>query len=245
MRAGDLVGRLGGDEFAVLLPQVEDHRQAEAIGQRILASLREPLSWKGMELECRGSIGIALFPDHGRDRGELFKSADLALYKAKADGRNARATYVPSLRRERERHLEMLADVRTAIATDRIIPFYQPVIEIASGRVSGFEALMRWEHPQRGLQMPGAIAAAFDDPDVGCALGDRIRQRVMRDMRLWCDTGIAFGRIGLNVAEPEFQRGCLGERILKDMADHGLQSRHLVVEVTENRVAVTQRRSCA
>lgn len=234
LRERDFVARLGGDEFAVLLVDIEDSRDAEAIGERILSAMREPISWDGATLECKGSIGIAIFPEHGRGRSQLFKSADLALYKAKADGRNSCFLYAPSLSRERERRIEVLGHVRTALATDRIVPFYQPVIEIESGCVSGFEALLRWVHPTKGLQLPGTIASAFNDPEVGCALGDRMRLCVMRDMARWRDAGIAFGRIGINVAEPEFQRGDLGERILSDLDRHGLSAQQLVVEVTEN-----------
>ena len=217
VRNNDVVARLGGDEFAVLLADAESDHDAKAICRRILDAFREPIAWKGALLECRASIGIAMFPEHGQRRGDLAKSADLALYKAKADGRNNCAVFEPAMLRDREHRLEALAHVRTALAQDCVHPYYQPVVEIATGRVSGFESLMRWEHPRRGLQLPGAVASTFDDPEVGCAIGDRMRMRVMQDMRRWCDAGVEFGRIGINVAEPEFQRGGLGNRILGDL----------------------------
>ena len=121
--------------------------------------------------------------------------------------------YAPALLRERDRRVEVLAHARDAIANDCILAFHQPKIEIASGRVSGFEALLRWHQPPRGLQLPGTIASAFDDSEVGCPIGDRMRHCLLDDKRRWTGDGVPFGRIGLDVLEPEFQRGDLGAAI--------------------------------
>ncbi len=234
VRDNDFVARLGGDEFAVILPSIASPNDTLVPAERILTRLREPIAWQELRLECKGSVGIATFPHHDVNQTGLYKSADLALYKAKGDGRNQSVLFAPALRLARERRDDTLAVARTALDENWIVPFYQPVIELASGRVSGFEALLRWRHPSEGLKLPGTIAPAFDDFELGCALGDRMRSWVLADMHRWRTEGVAFGRIGLNVSEPEFRRGELAQRILRDLSTLRIPTRELVLEVTEN-----------
>ncbi len=230
----DSVARLGGDEFAVLLPDLVERSDALVPAHRIVAALRSPIPWRNTDLECRCSIGIAVFPDDGAEQEELTKAADLALYQAKQDGRNGCKLFTPVIRAERERWLGALDVARQALRDDQVVPFYQPVIDLRSGRVSGFEALLRRRTPDGVVEGPGGIAAAFDDGEIGCAIGDRMRERVLRDRRTWRADGSAYGRVGLNLSEPEFRRGGLAARVLSSLADAGIAMGELVLEVTEN-----------
>ena len=234
VRKSDFVARLGGDEFAVIFNGVDNPDDTLVPAERILSRLRETIIWQDLRFECKGSVGIATFPHHDLSQTGLYKSADLALYKAKADGRNQSVLFAPALRLERERCDHKLTVARMALDENWITPFYQPVIELATGRVSGFEALLRWRHPVKGLQLPGTIAPAFDNFELGCAIGDRMRSWVLADMHQWHSEGVPFGRIGLNVSEPEFRRGELADRILRGIAKLGILTSELVLEVTEN-----------
>ncbi len=233
LRASDTVARLGGDEFAVLLTGIVT-REITQLVERISFKLNAPVTFEGRRIVCHASIGVALHPDHGDDAAALMKSADLALYAAKKNGRARHEVFAPSIRSSAEQRNGVAWQARSALDEDRVEPFYQPVVRLDSGEVSGFEALLRWRHPTIGPQPPAAILSAFDDPDLAIALGDRMMARIVADMSGLRDAAVAFGRIGWNVSEAEFRRGDLEERVLQPLADAGVEPSRFVLEVTEN-----------
>lgn len=230
--AENVVARLGGDEFAIVLGRAE-RAEAEAFAQRLVEAMRLAVPFRNQTLVARASIGLALAPEHDSLPGELVKDADLALYAAKEGGRNRAVVYDPSLRERFETRVQLLRDVSVALAQDLIRPHYQPKFCLATGAVVAFEALARWQHPERGLSTPAAFGEAFDDPDLAVAIGEAMLERIAADMRGWLDAGLPFGRVAVNFAPAEFRRVDCAPRVLATLARAGVPPHRLDVEVTE------------
>ena len=232
-RADDLVARLGGDEFAVILNGVRGEAEVSSAVESLMAALRRPWIHAGMVLDCDASIGASLFPKDGETRAELMKHADIALYVAKAAGRGNLKLFQPAMRAEMQNRISMLALARDAIEKNWIVPFYQPKIDLKTGELSGFEALLRWHHPGKGFQSPDTIAAAFEDLTIATGLSDRMIEAVILDMRDWLQRGIAFGHVAINAAAAEFRNGDFAERLLERLAAADVPARFVQLEVTE------------
>jgi len=226
------VARLGGDEFAVIFPKVENYRVWKAIVEQLLAQVTGAMSHDGREVEVSLSAGAALAFSDGESPEELHKSADLALYAAKGEGPGRVSFFMPALREAAERDKQMLADARIALEEDRIVPFYQPKVCLRTGALTGFEALLRWQHFQ-GLRSPFAIHAALEDAGLSVQLTDRVLERVILDMRRWRDEGLVFGRIAINGSPGDFRRGDFADRILGRLEEAGLDPSTIELEVTE------------
>jgi len=178
-------------------------------------------------------MGAALFPDHGKQPEDLLKSADIALYAAKSSRRGQAVTFEPAHRAELQQRQSMIALARNALAGDRILPFYQPKVNLADGTVHGFEALLRWRHDSRGIQLPATIGAAFEDLELAAAISDRIIDQVILDMRGWLDQGIAFGHVAVNAGAAEFRSDSFAESVLERLERADIPSRCFNLEVTE------------
>uniref|UniRef100_UPI000FE2B467 PAS domain S-box protein n=1 Tax=Falsirhodobacter deserti TaxID=1365611 RepID=UPI000FE2B467 len=229
-----VTARLGGDEFAVLLPDVGGEDDVRAMAQAILAHMHEPLSDQGNALDCRTSIGGALAAcGTEEDPEELRKRSDLALYASKAAGRGIFTMFRPAMREDQQIVASALRVAGQAVAFDWITPHYQPKVDLRSGRLSGFEALLRWHHPLNGIQPPQMIAPAFDNTDLGISIGVRIRSCVYQHLRSWLDTGTEIGRIAINASSAEFRRDDYAEKVLDELDRAGIPTRCLEVEVTE------------
>jgi EAL domain-containing protein (putative c-di-GMP-specific phosphodiesterase class I) len=212
---------------------VETESELAAFGEKMFEALHEPCFHEGKLLECRASVGASLFPRHGSGPGDLLKAADLALYVAKSSGRGTLRMFEASMRAETQRRNSMISLARRALTDDLIVPHYQPKVELASGRVAGFEALLRWQHPRHGLQMPDSIKAAFEDPNLAAEISDRMIDRVLADVGDWLKAGVEFGHVAINSAAAEFRRGDFAERLLERMDAASIPHRCIQLEVTE------------
>lgn len=233
VRADDMVARLGGDEFAVLLQGAAGKEEVEAAVKAFVARLMLPCEFDGKLLDIRTSIGASTFPIHGRTRSELMKHADIALYAAKASGRGALRIFQPAMRASAQKRLSMLGLARDAIRENRIVANYQPKVDLRTGRLDGFEALLRWKHPTKGLQTPDTIAAAFQDGVLAADISDRMIETVITDMRRWTDGGICFGHVAINAAAAEFKSGAFADKLLNGLHQANLPTSRLQLEVTE------------
>jgi diguanylate cyclase (GGDEF)-like protein/PAS domain S-box-containing protein len=233
LRKGDFVARLGGDEFAVILHDVPNEKTLEAAAQALHERLSGPWVHEGRISDLRISIGSSLYPRHGHEASLLLKNADVALYAAKTAGRGRTAVFAPKMRAATERHSAMLAMARTAVADDLIVPYYQPKVDLEAGRVVGFEALLRWRHPSRGIQAPASIAAAFEDVEIAARITERMIERTVADVARWRDRGVDFGHVAINAAAADFRKGDFAEQLLERIHAAGVPAHCFQVEVTE------------
>ncbi|RYE64721.1 MAG: phosphodiesterase [Oxalobacteraceae bacterium] len=231
--AGATVARLGGDEFAVILPNLSEADASAETVNRILKGVGDSLRIEESVMDVSLSAGAAMWPNDGATAENVMKCADLALYTAKSEGSGSVRGFKPAMRDRIEDRNRMLRDAREALHDDRVVPFYQPKVALASGQVVGFEALLRWHHHRSGLQPPAAIEAAFEDSSLSTHLTDRMLDRVLVDMAGWLDQGHSFGRIAINGSPADFRRDDFADRILTRCHDMGVSPSLLELEVTE------------
>ncbi|NJL07800.1 MAG: EAL domain-containing protein [Methylacidiphilales bacterium] len=231
LREADVLARLGGDEFAVLLTGAPNQRSAViAFVQRIIDSLAPPCEVEGQTLAISTSIGIALAPEHGVSPDELIKNADLALYRAKGDGRNGYAIYDPTMTVHATARQELERDLRRAIANDEMELHYQPQIEAKTGRVSGAEALLRWRHPTRGFIPPSEFIPIAEETGLIECIGEWVLHAACTEAAGWpADTKLA-----VNLSPVQFRKGNIFNTILCALVESGLPAERLEVEVTES-----------
>lgn len=233
-RRTDTVCRLGGDEFAIVLRHISGPDDM----LRPIAALQEmmglPVCHAGQSFSISASLGAALHDDPDADPRHLLKNADVALYAAKSSGRSRCVVFEPAMRTQVEQRVELLREVRMAIAQGEFDLFYQPVVDIRDNTVAGFEALMRWNHPEQGVLPPAAFLAAFDDNDLSLQLGEVAFERALGQMRAWLDRGVAFGRVAINVSSSQFRNGRLARDIADKLARWRVPPDRLTIEVTEN-----------
>ena len=231
---GDTVARLGGDEFVVVASLTEGGEAAAAKARLLLQALQR--SFPGIEIAgpMRASIGFALAPQHHDEAGELLKDADLALYRAKALGRNMAVAYEPAMREAMNARVEICGAIVDAVAQGRILPFYQPQIDLESGAIDGFEVLARWDHPARGILPAGVFLLALQDPETARQIGEAVLAGVLADRRRWLDEGLAVPRLWLNLAPGVFRDPLFADGLLERLRIAGLSPAQFGVEVTEN-----------
>ena len=229
---GDTVARFGGDEFAIIMEGIDGQGELEARAARVSDHLAAPVVDEGRLLDCRASMGVSLFPDHGTSSAELLKNADIALYVSKGL-RMGLTVYNAKQRADLQRRASMINTARDAVRDSRVYPYYQPKLCLRSRKVEGFEALLRWHDRSGQVQLPGMISAAFQEFEVATALSNRIIDLVIADMRRWHDSGIDFGHVAINASAAEFRRDDFAERLLERLAAAKLPPARLQLEVTE------------
>jgi predicted signal transduction protein with EAL and GGDEF domain len=234
LRDCDTVARVGGDEFAILIVEPLKLDNAVQFAAHVLDSLKRPFAHDGRLLVTKASIGVAAFPDHDRTAPDLMKDADIALYRAKAEGRNRVVPYSPAMRAAMESRIRISGEVREALRSAQIVPFYQPKVCLSSGRVVGFEALARWQHPERGVLTPGYFGSAFDDPEIAELIGEAMIRQVAADIRAWLAAGHDCGRVAVNLSSSEFTQPGLARSVLNTLRDAGVPTANFEVEVTES-----------
>jgi diguanylate cyclase (GGDEF)-like protein/PAS domain S-box-containing protein len=229
-----VLGRLGGDEFGLIAASLADSCALEAFSARLYDNVRAPHLHEGRALDCGVSIGGALFGDHASRADDLLKAADLALYASKAAGRGRLTLFQSQLRAEAQHRSSMIRMARQIVSDDLVIPYYQPRVDMRSGRLLGYEALLRWHHPRMGLQLPGTIAAAFDHGEIAVELTRQMLASVLRDLRQWLQAGHDPGRVAINASAADFASGDFAERLLERLAQFDIPTAHFEVEVTES-----------
>ncbi len=232
IRPEDLVARLGGDEFAVLLMGMTRVDQIRHFSERLLEHLCEPIEHHGKLIHTRASIGVSCLEGAGGDH--ILKHADLALYEAKASGRGAFRLYHPAMWSAMKRRGEMLSVATAALEGGFVQPFFQPKVDLKSGEVVGFEALLRCCLPGHEPEAAGCIAAAFEDSTLAVQLSDRMLDGVVRDLLMWQAADLEFGHVAINAGLPELRRGDFAGRLLRKLRAAGIAPACIQVEVTES-----------
>ncbi|MFC5527031.1 EAL domain-containing protein [Rhodanobacter ginsengisoli] len=231
LKTRDVVARLGGDEFAVLLEGIVDTDKALLIAERIISELQTPFRLGTKEIFTSASIGIALSGPHYRQPEELLRDADAAMYNAKDGGRHRAAMFDDRLRREALSLLDMESDLRHALSRNEFEPYYQPIVELADGRVTGYEALLRWHHPERGLLPPHDFLLIAEE----CGCAEAIDWQIFEQV---CTQAVRLigteGFISINVSGRHFRSADLDQRLLALFDQYAVPTRCIRIEVTEH-----------
>jgi len=229
----DTAARFSGDEFAVLLTKPLHSEDGSKLAESLLEKLSEPFQYRGRLIGSKASIGVAAFPDHDTTPADLLKDADIALFEAKAQGRNRVVTYHPTLRTAVEQRISLLEDVRGALPKHQIVPFYQPKVCLSTGQVTGLEVLARWRHPEKGILFPTYFGAAFEEPKLALALSESLLTQAISDLRQWLDAGLNPGRVAFNLSACEFSQPELTEHVFNALESACIPTERFEVEVTE------------
>jgi len=227
---GHFVGRLGGDEFVVLQSVGADRDAIDRLAREILTAIAQPLSIDGNELVPSTSIGIAIAPDDGGDGGTLLRNADLALYRAKEAGRGTYAFFEESLNQRAQERRQVESDLRLALERGELELHYQPLFDLEQNRICSFEALLRWNHPKRGLISPVDFIPIAEDTGLIVPIGAWVVREACAQAARWPEQI----RIAVNVSPVQFHRGSLHDTILSALATSSLAPGRLEVEITES-----------
>jgi diguanylate cyclase (GGDEF)-like protein/PAS domain S-box-containing protein len=234
LRDGDTLARLGGDEFIVLLENVEGEFGAGHVAEKLMAMFEQPFVVSDYELFVTGSVGISLFPNDATDLNMLIRNADVAMYQAKARGRNGYRFYAPSMTGEGVERLRLETMLRRAIEKNEIFLNYQPQVEIDTGRLIGVEALVRWENPELGLVPPARFIPLAEDTGFINQLGKWVMYQACRQMMRWQEAGLQVPKIAVNLSLKQFERGSIAHMVADILKETGLDPHRLQLEVTES-----------
>ena len=233
VRESDTVARLGGDEFAIVQTDLHDLAGSAVLAKKAVTALREPFDLNGRRPWVGASIGVAVFPQDGDAPEALFKHADIALYRAKAEGRNRFAFFKPEMNAEVMARRSMEEGLLQALAGDELAVFYQPQFDIRTHALVGLEALARWRHPRGGLVLPGSFIPVAEATGLIQPIGEWILRQACLDARSWREAGTPV-RVGVNLSPSQVRQRELAERIPEILAEHGLKPADLELEITES-----------
>jgi diguanylate cyclase (GGDEF)-like protein len=231
LRVGDTICRIGGDEFVVVLPEVKRSSDVAQVAQKVIEQVSQPVTVDERELAVSCSVGIAIFPDDGRDAESLIRNADAAMYHAKELGRANYQFFTEQMNQAASRRLALETDLRRALARDELRLHYQRIVDAETGRVAGHEALVRWQHPERGLVPPGEFIQIAEES--GLIL--RIGEWVLREACRWARATDAGGglQIAVNLSPRQFNDPKLAQMVSHALKETGLPPRLLELEITE------------
>jgi len=234
VRRDDTVARLGGDEFAVILSDVAQPGDVARVARMILDGFVPPFTVTGRELFMGASLGISLYPLDGREIDVLLKNADVAMYRVKETGRSAYQFYEPEMTAQAARRLSMEHDLRRAIERGELRLMFQPQEALDTGLLEGFEALVRWQSPDRGLVSPSEFIPLAEETGLIVPIGAWVLEHACACSKAWQDAGLPPARVAVNVSSRQFLRGNLVELVGNALAKTGLDPRWLELEITES-----------
>jgi diguanylate cyclase (GGDEF)-like protein/PAS domain S-box-containing protein len=235
-RKDDTLARLGGDEFAILVEELPGEAEVEAMAEKILAACAEPFQLPGLEFKTSVSIGACLFPRHAETSAEALRHADAAMYDSKNSGPGRYRIFTPELQRGATEAFSLEADLRHALQRDELFMMYQPRVELPSRRLSGFEALIRWRHPTRGLVPPDVFIPLAENTGLIDAIGLWLLRVVCEQVAAWQIRGLPFGLVAFNLSRRQLSDAHLASRIAGVLAATGARPEHLECEVTESAI---------
>jgi diguanylate cyclase (GGDEF)-like protein/PAS domain S-box-containing protein len=232
---GSTVARVGGDEFVLLVPDADVHA-AHELTHNLLRVIGAPWHFNGSEQRVNGSVGIALYPDHGRDPESLLKNADAAMYLAKEQGRSTLRFFSAELKQQLTERLEAEQRLREAIQRDQLLLHFQPRFDLASGRITGAEALVRWQAPGKDLVQPASFIAIAEETGLICDIGRYVLHAACALARAWLDSGHEGLVVSINASPRELQQERYAEQVFDALREFRLPPGALEIEITESMV---------
>jgi diguanylate cyclase (GGDEF)-like protein/PAS domain S-box-containing protein len=236
LRIGDTVARAGGDEFLVLVPGLHTPEDAGCVAEHVLASLSAPFIVSGQTLRVTGSVGLAMCPRDASDVESLIKYADTALYLAKEQGRNTFRFFSPDLDAKVRARMHLENDLRLAVDRDEFLLHYQPQIELATGRIIGVEALLRWLHPQRGLVAPGAFIPTAEETGLILPIGEWALRAACLQARAWHESGARRVRVAVNISGKQLNGADIVGVVRRILTETHCDPSMLGLEITESAI---------
>jgi diguanylate cyclase (GGDEF)-like protein/PAS domain S-box-containing protein len=232
LRDKEAIARLGGDEFAILQSDVRGPEDPRALAGRMIESFGQPFEANGEEVHTSASIGITMFPADGQTADRLLKNAELAMYRAKSNGRNSSCFFAPQMNLVARRTGLLEHELRQAFGADQFTVHYQPQRDLKTGRIVGVEALLRWRHPRRGMVRPTEFIGLAEDIGLIGPLTERVLDRACRQQRVWLHAGVTL-RLSVNLSPVQFREGGVVELIERTLAETGVDPHHFEIELTE------------
>lgn len=226
--------RMGGDEFAILLNGMKDAEEAAQLAQTITRRFQAPFEIDKHEIYLSASIGITLAPDDGRDANTLLRNADTAMYEVKNTGRNHYQFYTPIHSSERLKRVEMEAMLRRALERDELLVYYQPRLDVSSQELVCVEALVRWNHPEKGFILPGEFIQLAEENGLVVSIGEQVLRKACEQRKRWTEAGLPPFRVSVNLSAQQFMRTDLPNMIQSILAQTGLPPSMLELELTES-----------
>ncbi len=236
MRQSDIVARMGGDEFIVFTEPMKDESRAAFLAQKIIEELSKPLEIDGVQLQLTSSIGIAMYPTDGMDRVTLMKKADTAMYEAKDNGKDAFCYFSPQMMIDASKRLSLVIELRQAIKEQQFEVYYQPRMRLSDESISGAEALVRWNHPQKGLISPVEFIPIAEKYGLINQIGRIVIKEVIRQLSVWCKKVDYSVPMGINLSPIQFNDSHLYKMIIDYCAHYALPPNLIELEVTESMI---------
>ena len=233
VRGGDTLARLGGDEFTLLLPGVHNAAEAARIAEKLLEAVRLPFQLPGGEVYVTTSIGVSVYPEDGEDAEALIRSADIAMYRAKEQGRDQFQLYAPAMNAQAVERMGLEHGLRKAMALDQLVVHYQPIVEVATGRIHGTEALLRWRHPELGLVPPDDFIDLAEMTGLITPMGPWILNEACTRTRAWQRGTRFYFSVAVNLSARQFLGRDLVADVKHALRETGLEGRFLELEITE------------
>lgn len=234
LRDTDTLSRQGGDEFLIVLSDMQDTDCITVVAEKILVRLAEPFMIEHHELAISLSIGIAVYPDDGKDFDTLLKQSDTAMYQAKESGRNTYRFHTDQMNIDAIEHLRMRNGLRRALEQDEFVLHYQPQISLANGAIIGVEALIRWHHPELGMVPPGRFISIAEDSGLIVPMSDWVLLEACRQAVTWRKSGLPELQVAVNLSAVQFKRGDVEKSVTYALAESGLDPALLELELTES-----------
>ncbi len=234
VREEDTVARLGGDEFAIMLEHLKRGEDAMVVAKKLLDAVAQPVNLGNHQMALVAtSIGIALYPDDGTTAAILLRNADAAMYESKGAGPGSYRFYRPEMTHVAQARFKLESALRLAMAQDELEVWYQPQVALATGEVVGAEALLRWRHPERGLILPTEFIPLAEETNLILPLGEWVLRHACKQAKAWRDRNLGFGKMSVNIAAAQIERGDLVRLVREILDETGLPGECLELEITE------------
>ena len=236
LREGDTLARIGGDEFTLLLPEIHDSKCSELVAHKIIKSLEQPFCINDNEFFVSTSIGIAHYPDDGTTMETLIKHADIAMYSVKGNGKNGYKFYADNMNEAFSEHLSLENDMRRALTQKQFKISYQPQINIETGEVFAMEALILWDHPERGSNSPSGFISRAEEAGLILPIGEWVLRNACAELKRWREAGLSNIRVAINISACQLEQENIVKTIIDILHENNIPGEMLEIEITENMI---------